>query len=172
MFFFCSCKYLTWNTAYYCFSFHKNCKIAYLRFNPIREWAFSGLLTDGQNLSHISCNDETWHSCTLPKENSKNIRITWHNPWVLLSSAFFHRKPANFLYLEIQIYIAFWYIISNSFNYSWGLIPTFLEVTGKKLVGVFCPPPFWIGLNTSLKSIQKFTFFLNTNNSNFSLLGA
>ena len=25
------------------------------------------------NLSHISYNDETWHSCTLPKEDPKNI---------------------------------------------------------------------------------------------------
>ena len=30
----------------------------------------------------------------------------------------------------------------------WGLIPTFVEVTGEKLVGgIFCPPPpSWIGL--------------------------
>ena len=27
----------------------------------------------GQNLSHISYNDETWHSYTLPKEDPKNI---------------------------------------------------------------------------------------------------
>ena len=34
------------------------------------------LLTDGvgmANLSHISCNDETRHIYTLPKEDSKNI---------------------------------------------------------------------------------------------------
>ena len=42
--------------------------------------AFSGLLKDGGkkshapwNLSHISYNDETWHSFTLPKEDSENI---------------------------------------------------------------------------------------------------
>ena len=43
---------------------------------------FSGLLTDvgrakkahlPKNLSHISCNDETWYSYTLPKEDPKNI---------------------------------------------------------------------------------------------------
>ena len=31
----------------------------------------------------------------------------------------------------------------------WGLIPTFIEVTGEELVGeggYFCPPPSWIGL--------------------------
>ena len=26
-----------------------------------------------QNLSHISCNDETWHTYILPKEDPKNI---------------------------------------------------------------------------------------------------
>ena len=36
------------------------------------------------------------------------------------------------------------------FRKIWGLIPTFVEVTGEKLVGGFLPtlalPPFWIGL--------------------------
>ena len=50
-------------------------------------WVFWGLLTDGEgggskmaplpkNLSHISYNNVTWHSYTLPKEDPKNIRIT------------------------------------------------------------------------------------------------
>ena len=52
-----------------------------------------------------------------PKEDSKNIWIMWHILWVLLTSAFFHQKSANFAYQEIQIEIAFWYIISNSFNF-------------------------------------------------------
>ena len=30
---------------------------------------------DTKNVSHISCNFETWHSYTLPKEDSKNILI-------------------------------------------------------------------------------------------------
>ena len=29
-----------------------------------------------KNLSHISYNNVTWHSYTLPKEDPKNIRIT------------------------------------------------------------------------------------------------
>ena len=36
-------------------------------------------------------------SYTLPKEDPKNISISWHIPWVLLTSAFFHRKSANFV---------------------------------------------------------------------------
>ena len=45
--------------------------------------------------SHISYNVEAWHRYTLPKEDPKNIWITWHIPWVLLRSAFFHQKSAN-----------------------------------------------------------------------------
>ena len=48
------------------------------------------------SLSHISYNVETWHSYNLPKEDSKNIWITWHTHWVLLTSAFSHLKSANF----------------------------------------------------------------------------
>ena len=29
-----------------------------------------------ENLSHISYNDEIWHTYTLPKEHPKNIEIT------------------------------------------------------------------------------------------------
>ena len=47
-------------------------------------------------ICHISYNDGTWHTYTLPKENSKNIWITWHNLWVLLRSVFFHQKSGNF----------------------------------------------------------------------------
>ena len=52
--------------------------------NPIQDGLFWGMLTDGGwewgkkalpplNLLRISYNDETWHSYTLPKEDSKNI---------------------------------------------------------------------------------------------------
>ena len=41
----------------------------------------------------------------------------------------------------------------------WGLIPTFVEVTGKKLVvggeGLFGHPPFWIGLITGYRRLSK-----------------
>ena len=57
----------------------------------------------------------------LPKEDTKNILITWNSPWVLLTSAFFDRKLEILLYQKIQILIAFWYIISNSLNIFWVL---------------------------------------------------
>ena len=41
-------------------------------------------------------NDETWHSYTLPKEDQKNICITWHSPWVLLALAFFSPEIGKF----------------------------------------------------------------------------
>ena len=68
-------------------------------------WVFSRLLKDGGGVkkpppSLISVthtyNDETWHSYTLPKEDRKNTWITSHTPWLLLTSAFCHRKSANF----------------------------------------------------------------------------
>ena len=71
------------------------------------------------NLPHISYNDKTWHSYTLPKEDPKTIWITWHIPWVLLISAFFTGNQQIFLYQEIQIYIPFRYIISISSKISW-----------------------------------------------------
>ena len=39
-------------------------------------------------------------SYTLPKEDPKNISITLHTPRVLLTSAFFHWKSANFAILR------------------------------------------------------------------------
>ena len=36
-------------------------------------------------ICHISYNDETWHSYTLPKEDLRNIQITWDSPWVFES---------------------------------------------------------------------------------------
>ena len=47
-------------------------------------------------MSHISYNDETLHSYILPKEDPKNVWITWRTPWVLLTSVFFQLKSANF----------------------------------------------------------------------------
>ena len=72
-------------------------------FNPIQDRLFRDCsrmwwakkAPSPKNLSQISCNDETWHSYILPKEDAKKIWITWHTPWVLLTSAFFQRK-SNF----------------------------------------------------------------------------
>ena len=47
-----------------------------------------------------SYNDETWHSYTLTKEEPRNLWIKWDTTWVLLTSAFFHRKSANFAISE------------------------------------------------------------------------
>ena len=59
-------------------------------------WRVGKKVPSPYNLSHIFCNDETWHSYTLPKEDPQNIWVTSHNPWVLLTSAFFHWKSGNF----------------------------------------------------------------------------
>ena len=48
--------------------------------NPIQDgpsWCCSGMrgkkVSSLQNLSHISCNDETWHTHTIPEEYPNNI---------------------------------------------------------------------------------------------------
>ena len=69
------------------------------------------------NLSHIFYIDETWYSYTLPKGDTKNVWITWDTPFEFCwHQRFFSGSQLILLYQERQIYIAFWYIISNSFN--------------------------------------------------------
>ena len=73
-----------------------------LVLNPIQDGLFRGYSRMGgkkvphPKICHTSCNNETWHNYTLPKEDPKNIWITGHIPWVLLISAFFYWKSANF----------------------------------------------------------------------------
>ena len=55
------------------------------------------------DLSDKSYNDGTWQTYTLPKEDPKNIQITWHTPWVLLTLATFSGNQQILLYQEIQI---------------------------------------------------------------------
>ena len=66
--------------------------------------------------SHITYNDETWHSYTLPKENPK-IYESLEIPQISADiSIFFARSQQILLYQEIDCVL---YIISNSFNFSW-----------------------------------------------------
>ena len=96
---------------------YKKREISLNSLNHIQDGLFWGC-------SHISYNDETWNNCTLSKEDPKNIWITWHNLWVLLTSVFFRRKSANFAISGNKPFDTwrrshtFWYIIS---------ISTFLE---------------------------------------------
>ena len=70
---------------------------------PYSRWAFSGLLTDEGGEGSLSLKSVThilqrWNLAQLylSERRPKNIWITWHTSWVLLTSAFFHRKSANF----------------------------------------------------------------------------
>ena len=42
------------------------------------------------------CSTMKLGSFSLPKEDPKNMWITWHIPWILLTSAFIHWKSAIF----------------------------------------------------------------------------
>ena len=59
-------------------------------------WAAHGWVAKSPNLLHTFHNVETWHSYTLPKEDSENIQITRHTPRVLLILAFFSPEISNF----------------------------------------------------------------------------
>ena len=85
-------------------------RLVRLDFNPIQDGHFPGCSRMGRGgkktplpKNHKSSNDETWHSYTLPKEDPKNIWITWHIPWLLLTSVFFNGNQQILLYQEIQI---------------------------------------------------------------------
>ena len=71
------------------------------------------------NLSHISYNDETWHSYTLIKEYPEIIQITWHTSCVLLTSAFLHRKSATFVISRDTDIDCISICNSDSFSFFW-----------------------------------------------------
>ena len=54
----------------------------------------------------------------LPKEDPKNIWITWHTLWVLLASAFFHRKSTNVAVSRDADLYCILIHVSNSFKFS------------------------------------------------------
>ena len=86
-------------------------KSAKRAFDTFCGWVGAKRPLSVKSVTHIH---EPWHSYTLPKEDPKDIWITWHTPWVLLTSAFFIGNQQTLLYQEIQKYI-----ISNPFNFSW-----------------------------------------------------
>ena len=81
---------------YFCYYYFGGRGEVFERFlNPVQDGSFRDCSWMG--LSDISYNDETWHSYTLPKKDLKNVYITWHTFWFLLTSAFFHRKSPTFV---------------------------------------------------------------------------
>ena len=71
--------------------------------NPIHVRPFRSCSRTGatrpppKNLSQISYSNDTRRYYTLPKEDPKNIYITWHTPWILLITAFFYKKLTTFV---------------------------------------------------------------------------
>ena len=90
-------------------------------FNPIQDGIFRGCSWMGgggqkghpslKSVSHIL---QWWNLAQLylTKENPKNLWITWHTAWFLLTSAFFHWKSANF-------------VISINTDIDWNLVHNF-----------------------------------------------
>ena len=59
--------------------------------------AAHGWVQDQKDLPFQNFVIHIWQIYTLPKEDPKNIWITWHTPWILLTSALFHWKLANYV---------------------------------------------------------------------------
>ena len=74
-------------------------------FNPIQDGHFQGCSRMGggaekpllPKICHAYPKMMKLDSYTLPIDHPKNMSITWHTPWVLLTSAIFHWKSANFV---------------------------------------------------------------------------
>ena len=81
-------------------------------YNMVWEWA-----KIPPSLKSVVIFPQWWNFvqlCLTLIRSKKNVRITWHTPWVLLTLALFQQI---LLYQKMLIYIAFRYIISNSFNF-------------------------------------------------------
>ena len=97
----------------YDFEFRKK---NYSEINSIKDEPFTGsprMVGEAKNspppwnLSHISYNDETWHSYTLPKK-IQTIYNTRDTPLEFCCyQDFFTGNQQLLLYQEIQIYVAF-----------------------------------------------------------------
>ena len=69
-------------------------------------------------ICHTSYNDETWHSYIYLKKIQK-IYESRDTPFEFYwRQHFFTENQQMLLCQEMQIYIAFWYIVSNSFKFS------------------------------------------------------
>ena len=60
----------------------------------IQDWPFRGCSRWGGTKSPLP---KIWYSYILHKEDPTIMQITWHIPWVLLTSAFLHPKSAIFV---------------------------------------------------------------------------
>ena len=99
-------------------------------------------------------NDETWPRYTLPKEDPKNIWGWWS--WFKFNNLGLTQGT------NLKFYTSVVKGLKLKVKKFWGQIPTFVEVTGEKLVGGGLS---WIGLKSC-----SVTFFSNEINFlNFSM---
>lgn len=77
----------------------------FINFNPIQDGSLRGCSRMSRGvkrppppkiLSYIFYNDEAWQNYTWLKADRKNIWITWHTPWALLTSKFFWLENSKF----------------------------------------------------------------------------
>ena len=79
------------------FHFKKSCyPIQDGLFGATHGWGGGAKRTPLPKICHTYPTMMKLGNCTLRKEVPKNTWITWHKPWVLLTSAFLHWKSADF----------------------------------------------------------------------------
>ena len=91
-------------------------------------------------------------SYTLPKTDPKNIWITWDIPWVLLTSAIFHQKSANFAISRNKC-------IDCIFDTKFSVLLTFLE--SFKIVLIRKVTIFMMSAKMATPGLLKITIFWN-----------
>ena len=110
-------------------------------------------------------------SYTLPKEDSNNIWITWHTLEFCWHQHFFIINRQVFLYQEIQMQIAFWYIMSNYCNFSWVFIINMstISVMSTKMAtpGLLNINVFWSKGNDVITSIHDVSDKILSHDSNY-----
>ena len=93
---------------YWLFHGRNSYNLCKLIFSPYSGWVFLALFTEGGKMVHTSVTYilHCWNltQLHLKLRRSKNISITWHTSWVLLTSAFFQRKSANICYIKTYSY--------------------------------------------------------------------
>ena len=116
-------KQLPWleqKLKWYFYSLTK--RLHWIVINPIQDGTIQGCSwmagpASLKSVTHI-VQRETWHSYTLPKDpkiyesRDPTLEFYWHQ-------RFFNGYQQILPYQEIQITIAFWYIISKHFNFFW-----------------------------------------------------
>ena len=138
-------------------------------FGAPHEWP-----TSPKSVTHICHNYETWHSYAIPKEDPKNIWITWH----LLSSAdisIFSQEISKFCYIKkygYRFHFSTWFLIILTFLESLKIVlinmVTILIMSAKMATpGLLKLKIFWDKLYDVIISVHDITNEISSHDPNY-----